>query len=222
MQNSFTTSAKHNMSVFAKIGSFARKTRTVRLAQPDDILSDEPVWSDEQLGLPLSQRGQPQRMKLEIRPGAETLDVEIRPLSMTERESAEHILDAALPPQTFVEEQPVRPGDIPKKIPSGFDYEDPKYLADLRPLQERQAAFVALKGVIGLHESTTGNSVDEKLKALMDEMPSRIIRFLASEIWAMTYAQGSPADFFTKEDSSSSPSSEPSPKQSQGEPKPKS
>ncbi len=197
------------------MGSFARKTRTVRMAAPDDILSEEKVWSPEDLMKPYAERGEP-RTKLNIRPGAPTMDFEIRPLSMTEREAAERVTDAALPPQTFIEEQPQRPGDIPKKIPSGYDYDAPSYLADLRPLQDKQAAYVCLKGVQGLEESTPGANEQDKVQSLMDTMPSRLVRFLASEIWSITYAQGNPADFFTNEGSSSSPSSAPSPSKSQG------
>ncbi len=202
------------MSVFDTITAFSRKSKTVRLANPDDVIGEKKVWSEDQELLPMRDRGVPTRIMLETRPGAETVDVEIRPLTMSEREAAEKILDAAIPPQTFVEEQAQRPGDIPKRIPSGYDYDAPSYLAALRPLQEKQAAFVALKGVVGLNESTTGQSPEDKLKSLMDSTPSRMIRFLASEIWAMTYAQGSPADFFTNEGSSFSPSSKPSPNKS--------
>lgn len=162
------------------------------------------------------ERGEPAGVKLHIRPGAVTMDFSIRPLSMTEREAADRILDAVMPPQTYVEEMPTRPGDIPKRIPSGYDHDSPQYLAELRPFQEKQAAFVILKGVEGLEQDTPGAGTDEKLMAIMDTMPGRIVKFLASEIWMMTYAQGNPADFFTSEDSSISPGSEPSPNKNPG------
>lgn len=210
------------MSIFTAMGAFARKTKVVRMASPEDVLSEEKVWSIDQLSVPILHRGEPQAVKLEIRPGAETMDFTIRPLTMSEREAADKILDSAIPPQTYVEELPVRPGDVGKRIPSGYDYEAPSYLADMRPLHERQAAYVILKGVEGMEECTPGADTNQKMAAIMDTMPSRIVKFLASEIWSMTYAQGNPADFFTKEDSSNSPSSEPSPSRSQGDKKKKS
>lgn len=202
------------MSLFKSMGEFARKTRTVRMAAPEDILGEQKVWSIEQQSKPILERGEPVSTRLEIRPGAVTMDFNIRPLSMTEREAAERIVDAAMPPQSFVEEVPQRPGDVPKKIPTGYDYEAPEYLAALRPLQDRQAAYVVLKGVDGLDADTPGGNDDEKVMQIMDTMPSRMVKFLASEIWSITYAQGNPADFFTKEGSSSSPSSAPSPSRS--------
>jgi hypothetical protein len=212
---------KSQMSLFTAMGDFARKTRTVRMAAPEDVLHEERVWSAEDQMKPFAERGEP-RVKLHIRPGAPTMDFRIRPLSMAERECAEKITDAAIPPQTYVEEQPVRPGDIPKKIPTGYDYEAPEYLAALRPLQDEQAAYVVLKGVVDLEQDTPGATDPEKVRAITTTMPSRIVRFLASEIWAMTYAQGSPADFFMNEGSSSSPSSAPSPSKSPRGPKRKS
>jgi hypothetical protein len=204
------------MSLFTQMGDFARKTKVVRMAAPEDVLREEKVWSFDQQSKPVMERGEPVSVKLHIRPGAATMDFSIRPLSMSEREFADKILDAALPPQTYVEELPTRPGDIPKRIPSGYDYEAPSYQADLRPLQEKQAAFVALKGVQGLEADTPGDGTEAKLQSIMDTMPGRIVKFLASEIWMMTYAQGNPADFFTSEDSSTSPASEPSPNKNPG------
>ena len=204
------------MSIFKSMGDFARKTKVVRLAAPEDILREERVWSPEQQFKPMMERGEPAGVKLHIRPGAVTMDFAIRPLSMTEREAADRILDAVMPPQTFVEEVATRPGDIPKRIPTGYDHDAPQYLAELRPLQEKQAALVILKGVEGLEQDSPGGGMEEKLKSIMDTMPGRIVKFLASEIWMMTYAQGNPADFFTSEDSSTSPCSEPSPSKSPG------
>lgn len=205
------------MSIFKAIGEFSRKTKTVRLCQPEDVIREEHEWDPADLSLPMDRRGRPLRTKLEIRPGAKTQDVEIQPLTMVEREASEKILDAAIPPQTYIEETPTRPGDVPKKIPSGFDYESPKYLSELRPLQDKQAAFVVLKGVVGMDADIPGKTDDEKVKAIMESMPARIVRYLASEILNLTYSAGNPQDFFMKEDSSSSPSSEPSPNKSQGE-----
>lgn len=214
MQNGFATKA---MSIFQSIGEFSRKSKVIRLCQPEDVLNEKNEWSGDQLLLPMERRGAPARTTLEIRPGAETQDVEIVALSMVDREKSERILDAAIPPQTYIEELPTRPGDIPKKIPSGFDYENPDYLAKLRPLQDRQAAFVVLKGVVGMQQDAPGSDDEAKVDQIMATMASRIVKYLASEILNLTYSAGNPQDFFTREDSSGSPSSEPSPSKNQGE-----
>jgi len=63
-----------------------------------------------------------------------------------------------------------------------------------------------------LSPATPGADYAAKTSSLMAAMPNRIVKFLAGEIWNMTYAQGDPADFFTKrEDSPASQSSAPSP-----------
>lgn len=198
-------------NLLQSIGEFSRKSKTIRIARPEDIISEVPTYSDAQLLKPLAERGKPERVRLEIREGAETQDIQIRPLTMKQREIADRFVDAAIPPQLFVEEIPQRPGDLGKKVPSGYDYENPEYQNALRPLQEKQAAFVVLKGVVGLDESVTGDTDEKKIEQVMESMSAKLVTFLAAEIWGMTYAQGDPVDFFTKGGSSSSPSSGPSP-----------
>lgn len=190
---------------------FSRKTKTVRVAAPEDILDEIKEWSPEQELLPLEKRGKPLRVKLEIRKGAPLMDFPIRALSMRERATADSITDAVIPEAVFVEEPSERPGQPPRRVPAGYDYESPSYLLRVRPLQERQNAYVVLVGVDGLHADTPGDNDDAKVDAIMDNMPSILVRFLAGEIWNMTYAQGDPADFFTSEGSPASPSSGPSP-----------
>jgi len=126
---------------------------------------------------------------------------------MAEREVAEAMTDAVLPPATWVDEPAERPGQAAKRIPTGHDYDDPAYLQALRPLQDRQAAFVVLKGVEGLAESTPGDNDAARTDAVMSSMTAKMIRFLAAEIWNMTYAQGDPNDFFTSEGSGPSQNS---------------
>ena len=205
------------MNLFDSMRSFAQKPRTVRLAAPEDVLQEIKHWSPEQLLLPESERGAPVRVEMQTRPGAATMDFQIRPLSMLERSLAEAIPDAAQPPPIYTDEPAERPGMPPRRVANGYDFDHPEYLAALRPLHDRQAAYVALKGVIGLEQDTPGVDENAKLQAIMESMPTRMIRFLSNEIWNMTYIQGAPEDFFTNEDSPASPSSEPSPKPSQGD-----
>jgi len=193
---------------------FARKTKTVRVASPEDILDEVKEWSPEQEVLPLEKRGKPQKVLLEIRKDAPTMDFAVRAMSMSEREAADAILDGALPDPVFIEEPADRPGQPPKRVPAGYDYENPSYLARLRPLQERQSAYVVLVGVDGLHADTPGETDAAKIDAIMASMPSILVKFLAGEIWNMTFAQGDPADFFTSAGSPASPSSGPTPSKS--------
>lgn len=195
---------------FESMCGFARQTKVVRMAAPEDILSEKAEWSAEDMLKPFSQRGQPVRTRLEIRSGAPTMDFKIRPLSMAEREKADAMTDVVIPPPSFVEELPDRPGQPIKKVFTGHDYDDPKYVNDRRPAESRQAAYVVLKGVDGLEADTPGADDAAKVEAIMDKLPFRLIKFLAVEIWSMSYAQGDPADFFSKEDSPPSPGSEPS------------
>lgn len=202
------------MSLFDTMRDFARKPRTVRLAAPEDVIREIKHWSPDQLLLQEHERGEPLRVEMETRPGAVTMDFQIRPLSMLERAAAEAIPDAVQPPQIFNEVPAERPGMAPSRVAAGFDFEHPEYLAALRPLHDRQAAYVALKGVLGLEEATPGQDESAKLQSILAEMPTRMVRFLSNEIWNITYMQGSPEDFFTSEGSPASPSSGPSPKPS--------
>lgn len=215
MQNSSVTKnspATNMMNLFDSMRDFARRTKSVRLASPEDIVGEVRHWSPSQLQIPdESKRGEPLRTELEIRAGAPTMDFRVRALTMAERERADAIMDAAVPTAIYIDEAPERPGQPAKRVPAGYDYEDPKYTQQLRPLQDRQSAFVVLCGVDGLREATPGDTDASKTDAIIAAMPTRLVRFLAGEIWNITYAQGDPADFFTSAGSRPSPGSEPSP-----------
>lgn len=199
------------MSIFDSMRQFGSKTKSVRLACPDDVIREIKHWSDEDMSRPILDRGEPIRVELELKPGAESVEFKIRSLTMVERETAEAIMDTVLPPRAYIDSPPERPGQEPRRVPAGYDYDDPAYLASLRPLYDRQAAYVTLCGVDGLREGTPGDGDLEKTDSITQAMPSRIIKFLAGSIWGMTYAQGDPLDFFTKPGSGPSPSSAPSP-----------
>jgi hypothetical protein len=198
-------------NLFDSMRAFGRKTKTVRLASPDDVISERKTWSDADLSLPEHQRGEPIRVELELKPDAEFMTFQIRPLSMAQREAADALLDSVVPPRAYIHQPSDRPGQEPVRVPAGYDEEDPAYLAALRPLYDLQAAFVALHGVEGLRESTAGETDRERATAIMEAMPTRMVKFLAASIWAMTYAQGDPLDFFTSAAYGPSPSSAPSP-----------
>jgi hypothetical protein len=198
-------------TTFDSMRQFGSKPKTVRLAAPEDVIREVKHWNDEDMGLPIMKRGEPVRVELELKPGAQFMEFTIRPLTMAEREAAESIMDTALPPRAFIDSPPERPGQEPRRVPAGYDYDDPVYQAALRPLLDLQAAYVALCGVVGLRDGTPGSTDKEQARSIVDAMPQRMIKFLAGAIWGMTYAQGDPLDFFTRPVSGPSPSSEPSP-----------
>jgi len=199
------------MSVFDSMRLFGRQTKSVRLAAPEDVIREIHHWSDEDMGRPILDRGAPIRTELELKPGAAFMEFKIRPLSMQEREVAEAILDTVIAPRAYIDTPSDRPGQPPSRVPAGYDYEDPAYQAALRPLHDRQAAYVALCGVEGLQSDTPGSTDHDRTTEIINVMPSRMIKFLAGAIWGMTYAQGDPLDFFTSKGSGPSPSSAPSP-----------
>lgn len=196
--------------LFNQIASFARRPRKVVIAAPDDIESTESVWSEDQLMLPLHQRGDPASHKYTIRAGAETQEVEIVPLSMADRLTADSITDAAVPPRIVTEEPPDKPGGPVRKVLGDFDEEDPAYFALIRPLRDKQNAYIVLKGVLGLEASIPADDDAARITILMRTWPSVLVRYLAGMIYNISFAGGDPADFFIKEGSSSTPSSEPS------------
>lgn len=191
------------MSIFSELTELCRQTKVVKLAHPDDVIEEIAVRDEE---------GRKIKSRLGIRPGARTQDVTVRALSMGEQQRAEAIMDTAVPPALFDEEPSDKPGVPPRRVQNGYDDEHPEYLANLRKAQDKQNLFVVLKGVEGLESETEGVDEEAKMQSLLAKMDGRLIRYLSNEIWRMSYAGGDPNDFFTKEDSTAGPSSEPSQK----------
>lgn len=195
-------------SLFDKMKTFARRTRKLRLAHPDDVIAEVPEYEEGEEAKARAEGRRPKhlRVKLEIKPGAETLDFEVSAISDRIKEQAERLLDKAVAPKVFIEQPGEKPGMPPRQVFAGYNEEDPAYLAELREAKAQQTALVALHGTQGLRDSIPGEDDVAKVAALRDELPHRMIAWLAAEIWNMTYAGGDLADFFTKEGSPESPS----------------
>jgi hypothetical protein len=206
---------------FSQLSRFAGRRRKIKLAAPEDIVEVVPRWSPEQLALEPDQRGRPDTTTFGIREGAETLELEVVPLSLADSQRAEAFLDEAMPPRLWTDEPPEKPGQPMRRVPGDFDETDPSYLANLRPLQARRDAFIALRGVVGLWDSTAGSDESAKIATLQETMPAVVIRYLAGLIYRLSFVGGDLADFFTSAGSGASPSSKPLPKPNQKAAKPK-
>jgi hypothetical protein len=200
------------MSTFANLQALSSTSKTITLADPDDIIESIPKWSDEQLKVRIEDRGSPiHGYKIEIRPGAPTFEFKVRRLTSAEREVCDRVIDAVQPPEKL-EPKRMGPGQEPVNVRVGFDEDDPKFLSDLRVARCNQQALICLFGVEGLMESVEGDNHPAKIEKLRASLDEHIIRILAGEIWGRTYSAGDPADFFT---SANSPAATPSSASSQ-------
>lgn len=179
--------------MFDQLKNFGLTPRTIKLALPEHVTGSGP-GSDQP--------------PFNIRAGAPTVEVTIRPLTMAERSASDLIMDAVQPPPLFREEPGDRPGMPPRRVQDGFDHDDPDYIAKIRVLNDKHDAHVVLHGMVGLLESTPGADVDAKIASILQSMASKLIRFVAEEIRNASWVPGSPDEFFTIEGSSSTPSSE--------------
>lgn len=189
-------------NVFSQLKALSSRTKEVTLADPQDIESTEPKWSREQERLPLAERGQPaEGLKLNIRPGAPTYQVTVRRLTSDQREACDRILETLIPPEIIVEQAAVNRGEPPQRVRTGWEWEAPQYLADMAKLEAKQRALVVLYGVVDLYKDTEGASDEEKIRAIRGTLDDMLLKYLASNIWNLTYSAGNPEDFFTSANS---------------------
>lgn len=186
-------------SLFERMKSFSGRTKKLKLALPEDVVAEVPEFDPGELDRAEREgrKPKPARIQLQIREGAETFEFEIRALSDLENEMANRFLDAAVAPQIYIEEASDRPGSPPKRVPAGYNEEDPKFLRDLREAQAKESAYIALTGTLGLAESVPGDGEADKIEALRGSLDSKMIGWLATNIRGFTYAGGDLADFFT-------------------------
>lgn len=121
--------------------------------------------------------------------GEETVAVEnttklkfhIHSITSNELRDAEAVLDAAVAPKVYAEE-PASTGHGMVKVLTGYDFEDPEYVAKRDSLLPRRHAHVALAGCPELMESTPGETLPQKVDALLDRIPSVVIQMIAYQI----------------------------------------
>lgn len=189
-------------NVFSQLRALSGRTKLLTLADPQDIEREEPKWSPEQERQPLADRGRPAHgFQLHIKPGAATFQLTVRRLTAAQREACDRVLETLIPPEIVVEQASATRGEPPQRVRTGYEWDEPGYLAGLAKLEARQRALVALHGVEGLHAATAGETDDEKITALRGSLDDMLLKYLASEIWNLTYSAGNPEDFFTSANS---------------------
>lgn len=143
---------------------------------------------------------------------AQKIRLEIRNLTSRESEAADAIMDAAKPPPIHTEE-PAKVGV--RRILTGYDFEDPDYLATRDRLNRKREAYVCLFGCPALMETTPGGNVEEKAATLRDRIPEVALRLICANIESLgvssVVGQEEVDRFFTagsgSEDGASSPPS---------------
>lgn len=185
-------------NVFSQLKALSSRTKEVTLADPQDIERAEPKWSSAQERQPLADRGQPaEGLKLHIKPGAPTFRVTVRRITSDQREACDRILETLVPPEIIVEQASATRGEPPQRVRTGYDWEAPEYVAGLAKLEAKQRALVVLYGVVDLYKDTQGETDEDKIRSIRGTLDDMLLKYLASEIWNLTYSAGSPEDFFT-------------------------
>lgn len=188
-------------SAFESLLKLSSRTKKVKLADPQDMTETKPKWSADQLLLKEKDRGRPENgYEIHIKPGAATFEFEIQRLPSAVREACIQIMNTEFPPEIIVEEPGIR-GEPGKRVRTGWEWEHPSYQAKREVLLMKQSAMVVLHGVVDLHKDTPGVDDEAKINLLRTKLDDKLITYLASEIWNLSYSAGDPADFFTSANS---------------------
>ncbi len=143
-----------------------------------------------------------------IKPNDEnSVTLEVYPMSAKTRTIIDDMEGSVQPPT-----KPVKRPSLtdPTKTIDDFDYdfEDPKYLAQMKSVYGRQQLAAVLLCCPTLHETTEGSSLEQKIDSLAEVMPSGALDSLLEEIQSFVFAVGQTADFFTQDASANSKSSQ--------------
>jgi hypothetical protein len=192
------------MSVLTSLTTLSQKPKVITLADPDDILSEDPKWSAAQLLIPIEHRGEPAYgFKYTLLPEATRFDFTTRRLTAKERDVCNKIIESIPIPEKTEQRRSGVPGEPPITVRVGFDDEDPGYVKQLKEAALKQQALICLMGVEGLMEEVEGANAEEKIEKLRSTLDERLIRILYSEVWNRTYVGGDSADVFTSANSGS-------------------
>jgi hypothetical protein len=203
---------------FEVLSSLSKRTKRLRVVDNDDVVEVREQWSEEQLKLPVEKRGAPENgARIGVSESAASSgEIEIQRLSDAHEKQAEDMVRAVMPKPKF-RTIPGKPGEPPRQEQDGWDEEDPEFIDRREEARANQAAFIVLRGVVGLHDTTKGEGDDEKIKEIRATLDRKLIRNIASAIFTWSYSLGSTADFFTSANSASAtPSSGSSPKNPSG------
>jgi len=165
-------------SLFETLAALSKATYPLAIANPNDLV--EVHADDDQL------------IRYEVKEGAPTTELMIRPLSPLELEEADKILAAAGAPPVIMKTNPDG-----SKIPAGRDEEDPIFRAALEPLLRKRQVFIVLKGCPQLHDSAPGSTIEEKITHTMKELPDVLLKFIGSRVFKFSFPAGDLSDFFS-------------------------
>jgi hypothetical protein len=179
---------------FAALSALSGAVKKVGIAKPEDVESVKKVWDESQMGIREELRD-PARFQVSLKEGAIPVEFTVRGLSLDEKHKAEQIVEGVIPPKKTRTE--TKPGLPAQTVDDGYDEEAPSYKTALADANKKRLLFITLKGVEGLEEATNGDTVEEKM-AELSKMNSKIVEFLASEIWYFSYSGQDFENFFFK------------------------
>ncbi len=177
---------------FNALMALSHAVKKVGIAKPEDVQSIKKVWDESQMAIHEDLRD-PARVQVVLKEGAVPMEFTIRGLTLDEKHKAEQIVEGVTPPKkTRIETKPGLPAQT---VDDGYDEESPIYRKNLAEANKNRLLFITLKGVVGLEESTTGQTIEEKMVEV-SKMNSKIVEFLASEIWYFSYSGQDFENFF--------------------------
>lgn len=181
---------------FAALSALSGAVKKVGIARPEDVKSIKEVWHESQMHLREELR-EPAKIQVTLKDGAVPIEFTVRGLTLDEKHKAEQMVEGVTPPKkTRIETKPGLPA---QSVDDGYDEEAPSYKAALAEANKRRLLFITLKGVVGLEEATIGETAEKKMEELA-KMNSKIVEFLASEIWYFSYSGHEFENFFFKKD----------------------
>lgn len=172
-------------SLFQSLAALSEPRYPFQIASPEDILPPDPEDLDG---------------RYQIREGAATTTLMLRPLSPAELEEADKILAGAGAPPPIMKKN----ADGSQML-AGYDEDAPEYRAKLEPLLRKRQVFMVLKGCPALYDSATGGDMSAKIDSVMQSVPDAILRLLSQRIFTFSFPAGDMADFFTKGKSEPTP-----------------
>lgn len=186
-------------TTFATLAALSQRTKRIRLVDVYDVQEVQELWSEEQLKIPdPEKRGDPENGRrfgiTEEAMGAG--EIEIRRLSDAQEKECEDLVRAVMP-KPKIRKVPGKPGEPPREEHDGWDEDDPVFIDLREEARSKQTALIVLYGVVGLLESTEGETTSDKIQKIRETLDRKQLRNLAGAIISWGYSMGSTADFFT-------------------------
>jgi hypothetical protein len=116
----------------------------------------------------------------------ELIEFEVRGLNAAEQRTVDSFTEGLVPPQKFRTENG-------RQVPDGYNYDDPAYLKQLKPLIRKKVALIIQLGLVGIH--VPGENVDQVANWLDENLTPQAIDLLHAAIVQMTSDPIRGADF---------------------------